>query len=442
VDDVSTNPSKTRPTSEREGSFHLPAIVATKSDVMNLRSRPGSSAGVSSSEQNTEMLLGDIQGSLADAVALRTKSVDLNNNEFESTSSNTSFNMDMGAMRTNHDSSPSRQNHNMENKRGVQKGKNEHAFRNESQPPADSDVGDNHAEHVKSSRKSTSTSAGLSSTPSTILSQVIIEEDETERQTRGTPSTLSSSPSHSNPRLSSRNGQGDRSDAGAYIQRLPPLKPHGKSSNSPNTPGGIASTGKELSNSGRNKSPLRSKPEFTDFSSTKVNRQSMKISDTAVSGGITKKHQEANRIPHNPSGKKDASNPHHNNPSSKESKEKSHRFSAHGSFSSGSISNHGDPVLDNPDHGSFLPSLSNQRGKKAGSDVRVFNGDCGLEGTTENVGTREDTYALPSAIGLPKVWKQSIEKKKDPRGEPEVSAAAIARKHRRSRMNSNSIFSV
>ena len=491
--DATTSPSKTRPSSEREGSFHLPAIVATKSDVMNLRSRPGSSAGVSELSRGESSKVDASQASLADAVALRMKNVDLNNNECHSSSGSSNNNRSLktdDSIMVTHDSegynpsskkfavesnelslsgivshsgsSPSREEQKVESKRGIQRENNERAFKTESLPPNDSAGrqssssadANNHAEFYKNSRKSTSKSAGLSSTPSTILSQIIMEEEESERQTRGTSSTISTSPSHFNQKLSGRSGHNGKhetaasSDGGAYIQRLPPLKTHSKSFNSSNIPGDLVYANRELSSSGRNQSLLRSKPEFADLSTMKGKRQVVKNSDILASDNKTKKYREVNSTAQNSIRKKDASNgsleydqkdTHHSLSSSRESKDKSYRFNSR-NFPSRSDSNPRDLSLGSPERGSFFPNLSNQRGQGIRTDVSVSNGGNISEDTTENGGTGNETYALPSTIGLPKVWKQSMDKKKDPRVEPEVSAAAIARKHRRSRMNSHSIF--
>ncbi|GFR57833.1 hypothetical protein ElyMa_000012400 [Elysia marginata] len=453
VEDLTINPSKSRRGSEREGSFHLPAIVATKSDVMNLRSRPGSSAGVSSTEQTLEPSQGELKGSPAlplEVAGSRLRSVDLNNNEFNSHGTRSPNSL----MNPNVDHS-SMEIHSKGGKRSLVIEKNKCTVSNESESAGDttgkqrSDAAEvNNLEyHKQSSRKATLKSAGLRiSTPSTILSQIILEEEESsERQNRSTASITSSSPSHSNHKQSPRTL--DNID-GSYLQRLPPLKSHVKAANdSPNASSGFFSASGEQPGSSRNQSPWRSKPEFADLFTAKARQHFARNSNAASSESKNIKQREvkssaANSLRKN--GDYQASATHNdkdvyrNQYGYNESKDR-HRNSSR-LFSPQNPNKSKDIPPDHPDKSNFLPNLSNRRGKRQGSGASASNDSKSLGNSKENGSTGEEGYTLTCTIGLPKLWKQSMDKKKDSRTEPEVSAAAMARKHRRGRMNSHSMF--
>ena len=497
---LSTNPSKSRrPSSEREGSFHLPAIVATKSDVMNLKSRPGSSADVSTTEQTLEQqphgetlkLKGNHESSSDTGNGPSVRIVDLNNNECSN--SNKTFKSEINPEyynNVNQDILDGKKNakgiisgsldsptgnglaslkksgqsvksipgetQRLECPPSVLKEKNQHMPKNV--PQSSNGQRSNlssHEENNRSSRKSTSKSAGLSSTPSTILSQIIMEEEESnERKIRDTPSTVvSTSPPYSYHTQSPQGKSGnhhpaDRSDS-RYIQRLPLLKTHGDAFNTKhNIATGPNDTSSDQSGTGRNQSPWRNKSEFADLFSAKKKTHPSRDSETLPPQSNISKHREAKPIEANSLMRKkdlfyasldfDKRGNHRNTSTSNEPNNRPPQSSSR-RFNPRNASNSREQSRGSPDRG-FLPNLANKRGHGTGNgnDVSVSNGSNSHEDTKESNGSATGAYTLTCTIGLPKLWKQSMDKKKV--AEPEVSAAAMARKHRRGRMNSHSMF--
>ncbi|GFO48757.1 hypothetical protein PoB_007526200 [Plakobranchus ocellatus] len=425
-----SSPSKSRPSSEREGSFHLPAIVATKSDVMNLKSRPGSSTTADQAIDNSEKTKVNEGHEVSQLRRLRLKAIDLNNNE---------FNNDNKPLKiTNHDIDSNSKTNNS----SCSNLKKEHDQKFKKVKPQASESlriseFDEKAQDDDSNLKSTTKSPGYSSTPSTILSQIIQEEEESEPQNHDSALGLSMSNQSSLTQLfRGKVTKPDRNDTTSdKSKKLPALKTHGKDSSS------FTITSKGIDNQNRNdRESWRKGPELTDVFHARERRHLSPNKDRTNAEGKLHTFKEQSYIA-NDMQKKDLfqaiidnfkMKAYQDSKGAKNLRDLQHFNSRH----SRNMSHSKESALSHSESFS-LPSVVD---KGDASPVNVATAENGSDDRDETNQNKSNGYTLTCTLGLPKLWKQSAEQKKDGKATPEVSPAAIARRQRRSRTKSQKLF--